>query len=173
MKFIKERHKFNSQIFQSNYSTGASRLVTIIVVFILACHTASCMWYFVGKSGPSELSWITREGFEDESKATIYMAGIYFSIATFTTVGYGDLAARTPYEMILSSILMVFGVISYSLLIGSLSSMIYSADTTEKVLREKLRTLDLIRKDYGVSFELYWKLRQSLQFDYLQDRGDR
>lgn len=95
------------------------------------------------------------------------MAGIYFSIATFTTVGYGDVSARTMYEMMISCILMVFGVISYSLLIGSLSSIIYSMDTTEKALREKLNTLDLIRKEFGVKFELYWKLRQSLQFDFM------
>ncbi len=67
--------------------------------------------------------------------------GIYFTIATFTTVGYGDVAARNPYEMCFSSVLMVFGVISYSLLIGSLSSMIHSMDTTEKALHEKLHTL--------------------------------
>ena len=77
------------------------------------------------------------------------------------------------YEMMISCILMVFGVISYSLLIGSLSSIIYSMDTTEKALREKLNTLDLIRKEFGVKFELYWKLRQSLQFDFMQDRGDK
>ena len=115
----------------------------------------------------SEKTWIARFSYEDASNSEIYMAGIYFSIATFTTVGYGDISARTMYEMMISCILMVFGVISYSLLIGSLSSIIYSMDTTEKALREKLSTLDMIRKEFGVKFELYWKLRQSLQFDFM------
>lgn len=70
----------------------------------------------------------------DASVGELYLAGIYFSIATFTTVGYGDIAARNPYEMCFSCVLMVFGVISYSLLIGSLSSMIQSIDTSEKAL---------------------------------------
>ena len=82
----------------------------------------------------SSQCWVVRYGFEDATSLELYLAGIYFSIATFTTVGYGDIAGRTIYEMVFSSGLMVFGVISYSLLIGSLSSMIHSLDTAEKAL---------------------------------------
>lgn len=51
--------------------------------------------------------------------------------------------------------------------------MIQSIDISEKALLEKLHTLEIIRKDYNLDFSLYWKLRQSLQYDFQQDRADK
>ncbi len=66
MKFIKERKKFKKHIM--HFSSGAQRLVTIIVVFLLACHTASCMWYFIAKIVDfTPNTWVVRYGFEHAS----------------------------------------------------------------------------------------------------------
>ena len=53
----------------------------------------------------------------------LYCTSFYFTIATITTVGYGDLHAENVLERGLSIIIMIIGVISFSFATGSLSSI--------------------------------------------------
>jgi voltage-gated potassium channel Kch len=61
---------------------------------------------------------------ENESEGRLYLAGLYFAITTLTTVGYGDISAGTTGEYIICILWMMFGVGFYSLLAGTLSSVL-------------------------------------------------
>lgn len=54
----------------------------------------------------------------------MYTIGLYWTITTITTVGYGDISATNTHERIVASIIMIIGVIAFSFAIGSLSSII-------------------------------------------------
>jgi hypothetical protein len=45
-----------------------------------------------------------------------------------STVGYGDISAYTGFEKTLSILWMVYGVVFFSFVIGSLSSMMSNQD---------------------------------------------
>lgn len=87
------------------------------------------------------------------------MAGLYFIVATITTVGYGDISSKTSLEQGFSIILMIIGVISYSLTISSVSNIMQASDAREQALRSKLDTLARMRADFNLNFEFYWRLR--------------
>lgn len=87
------------------------------------------------------------------------MAGLYFIVATITTVGYGDISSKTSLEQGFSIILMIIGVISYSMTISSVSNIMQASDAREQALRSKLDTLARIRSDFDLNFEFYWRLR--------------
>ena len=59
----------------------------------------------------------------------MYTVGIYWTITTITTVGYGDISATNTTERIVASIIMVIGVIAFSFSTGALSSIIANADS--------------------------------------------
>lgn len=75
------------------------------------------------------------------SDGEFYLIGIYFTVTTITTVGYGDISADTTGERIMCIILMLIGVVSYSYAIGSLSSLLTSLDAKTAKLKEKLSIL--------------------------------
>ena len=51
-----------------------------------------------------------------------YLASVYFTITTITTVGYGDVTISTKIEKIFCIFLMLVGVLAFSFVSGSLAS---------------------------------------------------
>ena len=121
----------------------------------------------------NEDTWVVRFGYDGQPVFTQYVACFYFIITTITTVGYGDFNAKTEFEMIFCCVLMIIGVIAYSISISSFTSIIAAQDKKSAEFKNKLNVLDAIRKQYGMSFEFYWRLRQSLHYDLSQDMTDK
>ena len=64
----------------------------------------------------------------DESNFTQFSQAFYFVLTTMTTVGYGDMAGSTLPEQYFCIALMLFGVLYFSFLSGSLASVLSSID---------------------------------------------
>jgi len=101
---------------------------------------------------------VVKEGLEGESTAKIYVASMYFILATLTTVGYGDIAATNLIERILCIVIMSFGVFVFSFSIGSLSSVITSIDNNMANFKEKQKILKIMKKEHRIPFVLEDKI---------------
>jgi hyperpolarization activated cyclic nucleotide-gated potassium channel 2 len=73
-------------------------------------------------------NWITQKSLTDCGDFDLYMISIYFTVTTIMTVGYGDITAYNSTERGFCILLMLIGVISFSFMTGSLSSIISSYD---------------------------------------------
>lgn len=115
-------------------SAACERLLIFVIILVIMCHIVSCMWYFVAKIEENPQSWTN--SFPDVTDdSEFYFIGVYFTITTITTVGYGDISAHTTGERILCSILMLIGVVGYSYAIGSLSSLMSTLDAKSAKLK--------------------------------------
>lgn len=57
---------------------GFTRLIIVIFMLLILAHFTSCMWYFTAKIEDfSSDTWISRGNYQDSSKGTIYLAGLY------------------------------------------------------------------------------------------------
>ena len=74
-------------------------------------------------------NWLREYGFLYLKKKDLYIVAVYFTVTTITTVGYGDISASCTNERILSIIIMIVGVVSFSFATGSLTSIISDVDT--------------------------------------------
>ena len=72
------------------------------------------------------------------TKNEIYITGMYYTVTTITTVGYGDISATTTYERIVAIVFMLVGVILFSFAAGSLSSILSNVDSANVIYQEKL-----------------------------------
>ena len=112
----------NSQTSSSGEYQG---LVFYFIIFIVLCHNLACLWFWIAKlEGFSANTWVARFDLSTASGWTQYISAYYFIIATITTVGYGDFNAATEAEMLFCCVLMLIGVIAYSMSISALSSII-------------------------------------------------
>lgn len=123
----------------------------------------ACNWYFtamIDDFGPE--TWVARKGYVDSDIGTQYLAALYWSITTMSTVGYGDITALTETEMILSILWMIIGVVFFSLVIGSLSSMIANMDHKEAALQEKISFILDFSKAANLKKDLTLRLRHAI-----------
>jgi len=74
-----------------------------------------------------------------------YMTSFYFVVVTMTTVGYGDILPHTIYEQFYVVLLMMGGVFVFSLVTGSLASILAQMDTSNAALNEKILFLNRLR----------------------------
>ena len=78
----------------------------------------------------AETTWILDSTFEAEKlgKFGTYIAAVYYTVTTITTVGYGDHSPVNTTERLVGILTMILGVIAFSYATGSLSSLIFDND---------------------------------------------
>ena len=156
-------------------------LGSICIFLLFVTHLFACLWIFVGtprrpppRAQPAaaagtltprrrtsaaalqgyEDSWLVDVDGEDltgSSEATIYSAAFYFSIATYTSVGYGDIAARTTAERWVASAGMTFGAFFFAYVTGQFAVILaeYGNASHEQELKDKITHLQswMMRSD--------------------------
>jgi hyperpolarization activated cyclic nucleotide-gated potassium channel 2 len=65
-----------------------------------------------------------------------YVTSLYWSVTTFTTVGYGDYSPVNSIEKIFGVIFMLLSVIIMSWMIGSITLLIVKKDEKTSLYRE-------------------------------------
>jgi len=110
-------------------NVAKERLLIFSIFAILFIHTIACLWIFLGaynqdSDDPLLSNWIDYFEFDIHNIGSMYTIGLYWTITTITTVGYGDISATNTPERIVACIIMVIGVIAFSFSTGSLSSII-------------------------------------------------
>lgn len=113
-----------------------------IIIFFMICHIVACLWIIIASfEEGDDNSWLTEE-YQQMSNGEQYLTSIYFTITTITTVGYGDISGGTFGEKIAAIILMLLGVISFSVGSASLASIFAVSDNDgEAALKEKMSLL--------------------------------
>ena len=76
-----------------------------------------------------------------------YVTSLYWAFSTLTTVGYGDISARTPQEQIYSMLMMLLGVSWYAYIVSSMSTIMGSFDRQNKAIKEKMNSVNAFIQD--------------------------
>ena len=122
VKLLKLLNIYKLQLFimklETDYNIhhGITRLMRILMMVLLVTHLVACFWYLVGITGGNDIydgGWMYRFEFDTKPKKDKYIAALYWSFSTLTTVGYGDINARTPQEQIYAMLMMLLGVSWY------------------------------------------------------------
>ena len=66
---------------------------------------------------------------------------------------------------------MILGVVGFSLVTSTLTSILSNLDTANAWLKEKLNILEEIKRDYHIGPSLYEELRQALKFVVERDKS--
>lgn len=112
----------------------------------------------------------------------LYVAAIYWIMATLTTVGYGDYHATTVREQLVIMVIELLGIGFFGYLIGRLNTLLKLVDMKQEVHSERKESLEkfLIQLDRASKerslnscyvanieqfFGLYWKANHQTILD--------
>jgi hypothetical protein len=120
-----------------------TRLIKLCGVTLLALHSSACifLWMAFHHHGDEEHTWLGSQvrDFEDRSVWVSYTYAVYWSITTLATVGYGDLHAVNPGEMVFATCYMLFNIGLTSYIIGNMTSLVVHAATNTFKMRDMVR----------------------------------
>ncbi len=64
------------------------------------------------------LNWLMGAALDKSTDYQQYTAAFYFTVTTMATVGYGDISGRNTLERIICVMIMIIGVVTFSIVSG-------------------------------------------------------
>jgi len=144
--------------------SGFLRLFKSIIYAFLMIHLMSCLWHLVAKLADyNPGTWVARGGYEDDNASYKYLLSVYWALQTLTTVGFGDITAKTNAELYITIFWMIFGVIFYSITVSNLTSIIFSLDVAESRTQAYLNNLHKFSLRVNLPEETKQKVRKFIE----------
>jgi len=154
MRILKLRKIIGEIESEIELSSGFLKLLTLFLQIFFVAHLFACFWLFSSsQSDGSDGFWYTTAGFsgnEDEDVGKKYLASLYWSFSTLTTVGFGDIAPTNDHERIYSIFIMILGATIFGYVIGSIASLISMLDIADALLKAKMTELDEYLSEQGI-----------------------
>jgi len=152
---LTELSDFFEDLSQSKAIQMMYRRSGVIVHMCIICHWMACGTKVVDEKMLKEY----KDGAVSGDVWSEYLASLYFSMTTITTVGYGDMAPQTDSERLYVTIAMVIGGGFYGYVVGSIASMVANNDLNASAYYERM---DLIHA-WLIHHRLPMSMKRSLR----------
>ncbi|KAL4505242.1 hypothetical protein ABPG72_016309 [Tetrahymena utriculariae] len=162
---------FREKFFSKTYISGIISLILLFASSLFFAHLFACFWYYVGTL--SNQGWINFYQLENSDVYSNYICSYYFAIVTMTTIGYGDITAKTTQEKL---VMIFFTLIScgiFGYIINSIGNILADIKQKSDKYLTELAKLNQYFKKYQVSLQLQANIRRYLQFTYKEGIQDQ
>ena len=146
-----------------NYLSERIYQILIFVILTLSILNIFISFHiYMGKL--SYPNWILSSHLQDASFIDIYIASLYFIMATMTSVGYGDIVCINKAETFFQIILLSIGIVAYSWIISTVGDYVKNESRAMIKYNKDMTQLEEIRISYpNMPFKLYTKIHQHLE----------
>lgn len=137
------------------------RLVPLAFTMPLLVHLISCGWIALGSgtAGP------------DPDKNLEYIKAVYWAFTTLTTVGYGDISAKTPPQMLFAAMTQVLGVGVFGFVLSNVASLLSRIDAAREHHMDSLDKIETYMRNHHIPAEMKSKVRSYYHFVWTQHKG--
>ncbi len=131
-------------------------VVHLIIVMLFAAHLISCTWFFLANRN-ANINWALKDDqflYVNQTTPKLkrplqisvslhwYLRSFYFTMATLTTVGFGDISPQNVAERSFTVCLYIIGTVIFTFIIGSLEKIVAQLDVTSTLYQ---RNLDMLK----------------------------
>lgn len=147
------------------------QLLRLVLVVLFIAHLIACLWYILAApENPFETTWLDVFGYRDRPTMEVYIAALYWSFATMTTVGYGEIHPVNSREQTFGMLTMLLACGVSAFFIGNIGGLIRSLDSESAKFRAKNKAVKKFMVEREVPLELQNKVKKYLQFLWANGR---
>lgn len=139
------------------------RLVPILVMLPLLLHIISCGWISLGSG--------TAGGETD--KVFEYVKAMYWAFTTLTTVGYGDISAKTIPQMLFTCGVQVTGVGVFGFILSNVASLLARKDAAREHHMDNLDKVENFMNSHRIPLDTRVKVRSYYHYMWKNKKGYR
>ncbi|MEE6514360.1 hypothetical protein FKM82_022399 [Ascaphus truei] len=164
------------------YSQYSAMVLTLLMsMFALLAHWMACVWYVIGRKEMEsndpvtwDIGWLHELGKRLEtpyinnsvggpSVRSVYIASLYFTLSSLTSVGFGNVCANTDAEKIFSICTMLIGALMHAVVFGNVTAIIQRMYSRRSLYHTRMKDL----KDFIRVHRLPQQLKQRM-LEYFQ-----
>jgi len=134
-----------------------------LMIFLFAwSHLIACFWGLVPQITGEGYSWI--DALQESSSEPLhawdlYVAGLYFSIMTVTSIGYGEMLPVNTSERVICSAVMLSSSIVWCYVMGQACSIAATMDPASIDFKSNMDSLNMFMRERGLPRSLKIALR--------------
>ncbi|KAM4531902.1 potassium voltage-gated channel subfamily H member 4a [Odontesthes bonariensis] len=171
----------------SQYS--AVVLTLLMLVFALLAHWMACIWYVIGRkeieSGDPvtwDIGWLQELGKRLEtpyinsttggpSMPSAYIASLYFTVSSLTSVGFGNVCANTDAEKIFSICIMLIGALMHAVVFGNVTAIIQRMYSRRSLYHTRMKDLKDFIRVHRLPQQLKQRMLENFQATWSVNNG--
>lgn len=138
-----------------------ARLLPMAFIIPIVVNFIACGWVWLGSgtAGPADDKW-----FE-------YVRSLYWTFTTLTTVGYGDISAKTMPQMIYCMATMVVGVAFFGYVLSNVASILARLDSAREEYLSLLDKVEAFMRANELPGEIRSKVRAYYRYIWESRKG--
>mmetsp|Transcript_142796 Transcript_142796/g.274191 ORF Transcript_142796/g.274191 Transcript_142796/m.274191 type:complete len:531 (+) Transcript_142796:1-1593(+) len=140
------------------------RRSNILVIALFLCHWMACGMKMVDEGFLESYSDVFGNNMAE------YLAALYWSMTTLTTVGYGDITPTTDGERIYTTLAMVVGGGFYGYVVGCICSMVSNSDLNSTAFYDRMELVHAWLVHHRLPLPLKKRLRRYFKV-YLSEKS--
>mmetsp|Transcript_28414 Transcript_28414/g.45627 ORF Transcript_28414/g.45627 Transcript_28414/m.45627 type:complete len:872 (+) Transcript_28414:93-2708(+) len=150
----------------------ALEVLRLLFALSVIIHWGACLFHAVGARDTGDKTWIDALPAEvSRDKLQTYTWSLYFTMATMSTVGYGDIAPQSFFEVQFTIVLLGFSTLVFSSLMGVLMELIGNLRSQARDKNIKRMALARYLKWRAVPAPVVAKIRQYMIFTWTVQEG--
>uniref|UniRef100_A0A3B3CTQ3 Voltage-gated delayed rectifier potassium channel KCNH4 n=1 Tax=Oryzias melastigma TaxID=30732 RepID=A0A3B3CTQ3_ORYME len=172
------------------YSQYSAVVLTLLMsVFALLAHWMACIWYVIGRkeiesSDPItwEIGWLQELGKRLEtpyinsttggpSMPSAYIASLYFTLSSLTSVGFGNVCANTDAEKIFSICIMLIGALMHAVVFGNVTAIIQRMYSRRSLYHTRMKDLKDFIRVHRLPQQLKQRMLENFQATWSVNNG--
>ncbi|KAL4452899.1 hypothetical protein ABPG74_002464 [Tetrahymena malaccensis] len=156
-------------ILNSNFS-AIFQLTSLVIKIFAFSHIFSCFWHAIGQYySYQKIGWIYEFGFSNEDALKIYIVCFYYAVVTMSTIGYGDIYAKTTGEMLFMTFAILISSCLFGYTINQIGTIITELRYKHEICSKKQAKLEEYLSRHQVDAGLRSKARKYIQYIYQQE----
>ena len=163
------------------------RIFKFIVLITLLLHIVCCIWFVMGcQLGVcSPNSWAVSKSVSitrlvngtytlDNNITSLldqYLTSMYWTVATMTSTGYGDIVPTQELEMVLAIVLIPIGRFVMGFILGNITSTLASLNAQKMQYESKFKVMQSYMADLNLPESIQGRVKEFYEYRWSKNKG--